>query len=79
MHIKGVIGLGSMNDPFMPLEAEINLAGRAYERAYGERYGCNAPRSAQLYATFEKLCAAHGLATRMPLYAPQTVEQLSLF
>jgi len=27
--VKGTIGLGSMNDPFMPLEAEINLAGRA--------------------------------------------------
>lgn len=27
--VKGVIGLGSMNDPFMPIEAEINLAGRA--------------------------------------------------
>ncbi|MCU0521519.1 MAG: radical SAM protein [Anaerolineae bacterium] len=27
--IKGPISLGSMNDPFMPLEAEINLAGRA--------------------------------------------------
>lgn len=26
---KGVIGLGSMNDPFMPIEKEINLAGRA--------------------------------------------------
>ncbi|MCJ7549967.1 MAG: radical SAM protein, partial [Anaerolineae bacterium] len=29
--VKGVIGLGSMNDPYMPLEAEINLAGRALE------------------------------------------------
>ena len=29
--VKGVIGLGSMNDPFMPLEREINLAGRALE------------------------------------------------
>ena len=26
---RGVIGLGSMNDPFMPIEKEINLAGRA--------------------------------------------------
>ena len=29
--VKGVIGLGSMNDPYMPLELEINLAGRALE------------------------------------------------
>ena len=27
--VKGVIGLGSMNDPFMPIERELNLAGRA--------------------------------------------------
>ncbi len=29
--IKGVIGLGSMNDCYMPLEAKINLTGRALE------------------------------------------------
>lgn len=27
--VKGVIGFGSMNDPFMPIEAKLNLAGRA--------------------------------------------------
>ncbi len=27
--VKGVIGTGSMNDPYMPLEAEVNLTGRA--------------------------------------------------
>jgi DNA repair photolyase len=27
--VKGVIGLGSMNDPFMPIERDLNLAGRA--------------------------------------------------
>ena len=29
--VKGTIGLGSMNDPYMPLEREINLTGRALE------------------------------------------------
>ncbi|MBN1814811.1 MAG: radical SAM protein [Anaerolineae bacterium] len=29
--VKGTIGLGSMNDCYMPLEREINLAGRALE------------------------------------------------
>ena len=29
--VKGVIGLGSMNDPYMPLERKINLVGRALE------------------------------------------------
>lgn len=28
---RGVIGLGSMNDPYMPLEAEVNLTGRALD------------------------------------------------
>ncbi len=27
--VKGTIGLGSMNDPFMPLERDVNLAGQA--------------------------------------------------
>ena len=27
--VVGTIGLGSMNDPYMPLEAEVNLIGRA--------------------------------------------------
>jgi len=29
--VKGTIGTGSMNDPYMPLEAEVNLTGRALE------------------------------------------------
>jgi DNA repair photolyase len=27
--VKGTIGTGSMNDPYMPLEADVNLTGRA--------------------------------------------------
>jgi len=29
--VKGVIGTGSMNDPYMPIEAELNLTGRALQ------------------------------------------------
>ncbi len=29
--VKGTIGTGSMNDPYMPLEKEVNLTGRALE------------------------------------------------
>ena len=29
--VKGVIGLGSMNDPYMPIERKINLVGRALD------------------------------------------------
>jgi len=27
--VKGIVGTGSMNDPYMPLEAKLNLTGRA--------------------------------------------------
>ena len=50
-----------------------------YERVYGERYEANSPYSKKLYAIFGTLCLQHGVATRLPLYAPQTVQQLSLF
>jgi hypothetical protein len=50
-----------------------------YERTYGERYSCEAPNARALYRFVEKQCAQHGLALRMPRYAPQTVQQLSLF
>jgi DNA repair photolyase len=29
--VKGVVGTGSMNDPYMPLEKEVNLTGRALQ------------------------------------------------
>ena len=29
--VKGTIGTGSMNDPYMPLEEDVNLTGRALE------------------------------------------------
>lgn len=29
--VRGTIGTGSMNDPYMPLEAEVNLTGRALQ------------------------------------------------
>lgn len=29
--VKGTIGIGSMNDPYMPLEAKLNLTGRALQ------------------------------------------------
>ena len=50
-----------------------------YERTYGDRYTCQAPNAPQLYALFEALCARHGIATRIPPYAPQAARQLALF
>jgi DNA repair photolyase len=50
-----------------------------YERIYGERYACEVPNAAKLYAHLDELCAQYNLATRLPLYAPQTVQQLTMF
>src|SRR5512146_2849176 len=37
--IKGVVGTGSMNDPYMPLEKQYNLTGRALELIARYRFG----------------------------------------
>ena len=36
--VKGTVGTGSMNDPYMPLEAKLNLTGRALEIIAGHRF-----------------------------------------
>jgi DNA repair photolyase len=36
--VKGTIGTGSMNDPYMPLEAKLNLTGRALEIIADHRF-----------------------------------------
>lgn len=36
--VKGTIGTGSMNDPYMPLEAELNLTGRALDAIASFRF-----------------------------------------
>jgi DNA repair photolyase len=50
-----------------------------YERTYGDRYSCQVPNAAALYEHLDKLCAQHNIATQLPLYAPQAVEQLTMF
>ncbi|MCJ7568834.1 MAG: radical SAM protein, partial [Anaerolineales bacterium] len=42
-----------------------------YERVFGDRYSCHAPYSKKLYAIFGTLCMQYGVATKLPLYAPQ--------
>ena len=37
--VKGTIGTGSMNDPYMPLEAEIRLTGRALDLIAKYQFG----------------------------------------
>jgi DNA repair photolyase len=48
-----------------------------YERTYGERYSCAVPHAERLYKLCADLCERHGIATELPLYTPQTAQQLS--
>ena len=50
-----------------------------YERVYGERYSCDVPYTKRLSAQFGTICERYGVATKLPLYAPQAAQQLSLF
>lgn len=50
-----------------------------YQRVYGDRYECNSPYAKKLYAVCEAQCNLRGIALQMPLYIPQTAQQLSLF
>jgi len=50
-----------------------------YQRTYGDTYGCDSPNAKHLYDVVNQLCKQHGIVTKLPLYAPQKVEQLNLF
>ncbi len=46
-----------------------------YERRYGERYGCDAPKAARLEDLFRRLCVKFGVATKMRHYHPPEASQ----
>jgi DNA repair photolyase len=50
-----------------------------YEARFGDQYSCRATNAGKLEKLFQDLCRQHGIATRIPQYAPQTGEQLRLF
>jgi DNA repair photolyase len=50
-----------------------------YEQRFGQRYYCPAEGAKRLEAAFHAACARHGIATRMPVYAPQAVVQAKLW
>jgi DNA repair photolyase len=50
-----------------------------YERTFGNRYECPSPRANELWAFLKDACRRHGIATHIPLYAPQAAKQLPLF
>ncbi|MBN1666591.1 MAG: radical SAM protein, partial [Anaerolineales bacterium] len=53
-----------------------------YIRQYGERYQCEVPNAAQLSELFNQQCQHYGIATRMPIFKPETIKnsrQMRLF
>jgi len=48
-----------------------------YERRFGEQYHCVANNAEKLSATFADLCDQFGIATRIPVYCPESATQLS--
>ncbi len=50
-----------------------------YERHYGDRYSAAARGAKRLEQIFREACERHGIATRMPFYAPAPPLQPALF
>ena len=50
-----------------------------YERAFGDRYHCQARGAHRLGEAFNALCSQYGIATSARPYAPEPPTQLSLF
>jgi DNA repair photolyase len=49
-----------------------------YEQRFAERYYCPAEGAKRLEAVFREACASYGIATSMPVYAPQATVQAKL-
>jgi DNA repair photolyase len=62
---------------YKELDKNFPGARQKYESTFGDRYECNAPNAKHLYAVVNRLCEQHGIKTQLPLYTPQTAEQLS--
>jgi DNA repair photolyase len=50
-----------------------------YIRTFGDRYECPSPREGQLWPFFQQCCRRYGIPFSIPLYAPQTAQQLPLY
>ena len=51
---------------------------RKYAERFGDRYSCCVPNAAKLDQVFRDQCSRHGIATRIPTYAPQAGTQMRL-
>ena len=59
------------------LDQQFSGVRQKYQHTYGDKYGCDSTNAKHLYDVVNRLCAQHSIKTKLPLYAPQTVEQLS--
>ena len=68
---------------FNKLDEHFPGVKKKYIQRFGDRfsgrYSCDSPHAKHLYDVVNRLCKEHGIVTQLPLYAPQTVKQLSLF
>ncbi len=64
---------------FNKLDEHFPGTRQKYQRAFGDRYECNAPNAKHLYDVVNHLCEKHGIVTQLPLYQPQYVKQMKLF
>ena len=70
---------GSREYYYQQLDQHFPGTRQKYQRAYGDSFGCDVPNANKLYQLCSQLCERYGIKTKLPLYAPQVVEQLSLF
>lgn len=73
---------GSRDYYYTQLDRHFPGLKARYIRQYGERYQCELPNAAQLYELFNQRCQHYGIATRMPIFKPEPVQnsrQMRLF
>lgn len=74
---KGTIGTGSMNDPYMPLDKEMELTREALKVIGYHRFPVHIITKSDL--VFTGLCQTEKIATRMQFFMENKPTQISLF
>jgi DNA repair photolyase len=64
---------------YAKLDKDFPGVKEKYVRAFGNRYSAPAQNAKKLEVLFYELCARYGIATRMPVHAPETASQPKLF
>jgi DNA repair photolyase len=64
---------------YAKLDKDFPGAKEKYIRAFGNRYSASMQNAKKLGILFTELCARYGIATRMPVYMPETISQPTLF